>query len=71
VSPSSKPPDGKDAVRRTLQRIRRFFGSDQGPTAVEYAVLLALILLTVTSGVQTLGCNVKSTLDKASQQMGQ
>jgi len=58
-------------VRRILQRIRHFFGSDQGPTTVEYAVLLALILLTVTSGVQTLGCNLRETFDKASQQMGQ
>ena len=58
-------------MRRTLQRLRHFLGSDQGPTTVEYAVLLALILLTVTSGVQSLGCNVGGTFDKAAQQVGQ
>lgn len=56
-------------MRRALQRFRRFLGSDRGPTTVEYAVLLALILLTVSSSVRTLGCNMKSTLDKTSQQL--
>ena len=30
-------------VQRYVQRIRRFFGNADGPTAVEYAVMLALI----------------------------
>lgn len=35
--------------------IRRFLADESGPTAVEYAVLLALILISVIGGVTAFG----------------
>ena len=41
--------------------ISRFLTSDEGPTAVEYAVMLALILVACIAIVTTLGTSVSST----------
>lgn len=35
--------------------LRRFLADESGPTAVEYAVMLALILMSVIIGVSTFG----------------
>jgi pilus assembly protein Flp/PilA len=42
----------------TLKAIRRFLTSDSGTTAVEYAVLLAMILLAIIVGVTSAGGGV-------------
>lgn len=54
-------------MRRSIQQLRRFLRLDDGVTAVEYTVMLALILLIVVAVVQTLGCNVQRTLQNAAQ----
>lgn len=41
--------------RTILAGIRRFIADESGPTAVEYAVLLALILISVIGGVTAFG----------------
>ena len=38
-----------------LQRMRRFLCQDDGPTAVEYAVMLACILLMCFASIATFG----------------
>jgi pilus assembly protein Flp/PilA len=58
-------------VQRYVQRIRRFFGNADGPTAVEYAVMLALIMLTAVSGARTMGCSVNSTLIETTESLSQ
>ena len=42
-------------------KIRRFMVSEDGPTAVEYAVMLALIVIVCLSAISTLGTNAKTT----------
>ena len=37
-----------------MQRLKQFLISEDGPTAVEYAVMLALILLAIMASVQVL-----------------
>ena len=44
-----------------ISRVQRFLISEDGPTAVEYAVMLALILVACISVVTSLGSSVKST----------
>jgi pilus assembly protein Flp/PilA len=39
----------------------RFLAADDGPTAVEYAVMLALIVVVCLSAVKTIGTNAKTT----------
>ena len=35
--------------------VRRFLNDEQGPTAVEYAVMLALVLMAVISAINAVG----------------
>jgi len=42
-------------------KLRRFMVSEDGPTAVEYAVMLALIVVVCLSAISTLGTNAKTT----------
>jgi pilus assembly protein Flp/PilA len=48
-------------MARILPAISRFLVSEDGPTAVEYAVMLALILVACISIVTTLGKSISST----------
>ena len=41
-------------------RTREFLVSESGPTAVEYAVMLALIIVTAIVGIQLLGTTVRT-----------
>ncbi len=46
-----------------ISRVQRFLTSEDGPTAVEYAVMLALILVACITVVTTLGQKVSSTFN--------
>lgn len=59
------------SVRPTLRQVRRFLGSDDGPTAVEYTVLLALILLGCVSGARTMGCHMAASMTATSESLNQ
>ena len=43
------------------RRVRDFLVSEDGPTATEYAVMLALIIVVAIAAITTLGSNVNST----------
>jgi pilus assembly protein Flp/PilA len=45
-------------VQKIISRVHRFLINDDGPTAVEYAVMLALILVACITIVQSLGTSV-------------
>ena len=51
------------AVWKTLVR---FLKKDDGPTAVEYAVMLALIIVVCIAAITTLGSNANSTFGNVS-----
>lgn len=46
-----------------LRKIRTFVASEDGPTAVEYAVMLALIIVVAIAAIGPLGNAVKSSFD--------
>jgi pilus assembly protein Flp/PilA len=46
---------------RNFTRIQRFLASEDGPTAVEYAVMLALIIVVCITVIQSLGTSVSGT----------
>jgi len=48
----------------------RFLKKDDGPTAVEYAVMLALIIVVCIAAVTTLGSNANSTFGNVSLNTG-
>lgn len=47
-----------------VQAVRRFFYDESGPTAVEYAVMLALIVVVCLTAITTLGNNLNTTYDE-------
>ncbi len=47
-----------------MSRVRQFVVSEDGPTAVEYAVMLALILVACITIVTSLGTTVSGTFSK-------
>ena len=53
-----------------ISRVQRFLISEDGPTAVEYAVMLALILVACITIVTTLGTSVKSTFTAVNTSIG-
>lgn len=42
-------------MRNVLSRIKDFLRDDQGPTAVEYAVMLSLLVVACLTAISTLG----------------
>ena len=50
----------------TLSQIRRFFVSEDGPTAVEYAVLVGLIAVALAASVPMLTNAMSSTFSSVS-----
>ena len=48
-----------------ISRVQRFLISEDGPTAVEYAVMLALILVACIAIVTTLGKSISTTFSTA------
>jgi pilus assembly protein Flp/PilA len=47
-------------------KIRHFLTSDEGPTAVEYAVMLALIIVVCLVAITGLGTNTNATFTNVS-----
>ena len=48
-------------LARFTQRCVQFLQSEDGPTAVEYAVMLALIIVVCIAAITTLGTNANNT----------
>jgi pilus assembly protein Flp/PilA len=56
-------------MRRFLKRLGRFGRSEDGPTAVEYAVMLALIIIVCLAAIRTLGTNAKTTFTRTANSL--
>jgi pilus assembly protein Flp/PilA len=54
----------------TFSKIRRFLVSEDGPTAVEYAVMLALIVVVCVAVIQSLGTSVSGTFSSVQSTLG-
>lgn len=52
-------------------RLKRFMQSDDGPTAVEYAVLLALIVVVCVGAVKNMANATGSSFDRSSTAINQ
>ncbi len=48
----------------------KFLNSEDGPTAVEYAVMLALIIVVCIGAITTLGSNANSTFTSVGNAVG-
>jgi len=52
-----------------FQRVLRFLASEDGPTAVEYAVMLAMIIMVCVGAVQALGINTAAKYQEMANKM--
>lgn len=50
-------------------QVRRFLVSEDGPTAVEYAVMLALIVVVCLAAVEQIGSNAKTTFQSVADSL--
>jgi pilus assembly protein Flp/PilA len=57
-------------MKPMIQKIRRFLVSEDGPTAVEYAVMLALIVIVCLTAISQVGKNASSTFNKVAGSIG-
>jgi pilus assembly protein Flp/PilA len=53
-----------------ISKVQRFLVSEDGPTAVEYAVMLALIVVAIVSVVGALGKSISGTFSSVSSTLG-
>jgi pilus assembly protein Flp/PilA len=54
---------------RVISRVVNFLKAEDGPTAVEYAVMLALIIVVCITAIQVLGTNTNNTFSYVSSQV--
>ena len=52
-----------------LRQTRRVLVSEDGPTAVEYAVMLALIIVVCLVSIQLIGTNANITFNSVAQKL--
>jgi pilus assembly protein Flp/PilA len=57
-------------VSLALQSISRFLVSEDGPTAVEYAVMLGLMVVAIVTVVSSLAQTVSGTFSTVSSTLG-
>jgi len=56
-------------MKSFLKKVQRFLVSEDGPTAVEYAVMLALIIIVCLTTIGNIGTNANQTFDTVAQQL--
>ena len=57
-------------MRKLGQALVNFVKGEDGPTAVEYAVMLALIIVVCITAITTLGTNATNTFSYVGTQVG-
>jgi pilus assembly protein Flp/PilA len=56
-------------MNRLTQQVLNFLKREDGPTAVEYAVMLALIIVVCITAITALGTNANKTFTNVSASM--
>lgn len=51
-------------------KVKKFLKSEDGPTAVEYAVMLALIVIVCLTAIRSVGTNAKTTFTNVANSIG-
>lgn len=56
-------------MKAIAQSLRIFLRSEDGPTAVEYAVMLALIVIVCLTAIRSIGTNANLAFQKVGTQL--
>ena len=57
-------------MRELALSVKKFIVSEDGPTAVEYAVMLALIIVVCLTAIQAIGTNASTTFSSVGTAIG-
>ena len=57
-------------MRKFAEKVVDFLKREDGPTAVEYAVMLALIIVVCIAAITAIGTNANSTFSKVGSALG-
>jgi len=57
-------------MRKFTKALVSFLKNEDGPTAVEYAVMLGLIIVVCITAIMTLGSNANKTFPQVGAQIG-
>ncbi len=57
-------------MKSLAQKMHRFLVAEDGPTAVEYAVMLALIIIVCLTAISSVGTRTSSTFNDLSKSLG-
>jgi pilus assembly protein Flp/PilA len=57
-------------MKTLAMKVQRFLVSDDGPTAVEYAVMLALIVIVCITAIRSIGTNANLTFEAVGTELG-
>ena len=57
-------------MRKFAERVINFLKREDGPTAVEYAVMLALIIVVCITAITALGTNANKTFSSVANTIG-
>lgn len=56
-------------MKTLAQKVQQFLVSEDGPTAVEYAVMLALIIIVCLTAIRSIGTNANATFQAVSTEL--
>lgn len=56
-------------MKKFAQSVQNFLASEDGPTAVEYAVMLALIIVVCLATITAIGTNANDTFDAVAEEL--
>jgi pilus assembly protein Flp/PilA len=57
-------------MKSLAKKLQRFLVSEDGPTAVEYAVMLALIVIVCLTAISSIGSNANETFEAVAEELG-
>jgi pilus assembly protein Flp/PilA len=57
-------------MKNLAQQIKQFLAAEDGPTAVEYAVMLALIVIVCIAAITVVGTNTSGMFNTVATQLG-
>lgn len=57
-------------MQKFLGSVKKFLVSEDGPTAVEYAVMLALIVIVCLTAIQAIGTNANAKFEAVGTALG-
>jgi len=59
----------EEAMKNLALKVQRFLVSEDGPTAVEFAVMLALIIIVCLTAITNIGTNANATFNSVASKL--